>query len=48
MKIITVCFALMTMGFGGGATASMLTAGTNQVGSYLSDVDGRTVPAHIE
>jgi hypothetical protein len=47
MKIIRVFFALMMMGFVGGATASMMTADTNQVGSQLSDVDGRTVPAPI-
>jgi hypothetical protein len=37
MKIFSVCFALMMMGFGGGATASTMESDTSQVGSYLND-----------
>lgn len=47
MKIISVFFALMMMGFGSSATASRLTSDTEQVGSHLSDVDSYTVTAFI-
>jgi hypothetical protein len=42
MKKMSICFALIMMGLGSSATASMLTKGATQAGSHLREINGHT------